>query len=77
MHSFLSQTENAGEVVFGLALAVVAASTGSAVTLMCSAALIAGAGAIVGRTRDPTPGRAPRFRCVPAVWRRYVRLWMT
>jgi hypothetical protein len=41
----LSQSENAGEIICGLALAGIASATSSTVTLMASAALVAAAGA--------------------------------
>lgn len=50
VHSFLSQAENLGEVIFGLALAFIAGSASSAVALTASAALLACAGAVVSRT---------------------------
>ncbi len=52
VHSFLSQAENLGEIIFGLALAFIAGSTSSAVALMASAALVACAGAVVSRTSE-------------------------
>jgi MFS family permease len=45
VHSMLSQSENAGEIICGLALAAIASATSSTVTLMASAALVAAAGA--------------------------------
>jgi hypothetical protein len=45
VHSMLSQSENAGEIICGLALAGIASATSSTVTLMASAALVAAAGA--------------------------------
>ncbi len=44
VHSMLSQSENAGEIICGLALAAIASATSSTVTLMASAALVAAAG---------------------------------
>lgn len=52
MHSFLSQTENAGEVVFGLGLAAVAVAGTPTATLTGSAALLAGASLLVHHSRD-------------------------
>jgi hypothetical protein len=52
VHSLLSQAENAGEIVFGLSLAVVAGVASTTVALTCSAALIACAGALVIATRE-------------------------
>ena len=55
IHSFLSQTENAGEAGFGLALAGLTAATSTTTTLMCSACLFLVAGRIVKRTKAPPP----------------------
>ncbi|MBA2608008.1 MAG: MFS transporter [Actinobacteria bacterium] len=52
VHSFLSQTENAGEVLFGLALAFIAGSTSPTVALTCCAGLLACAGLVVRRARE-------------------------
>ncbi|MBV9936417.1 MAG: hypothetical protein JO367_19145 [Actinobacteria bacterium] len=51
MHSLLSQAENLGEFVFGLALAAMAGSGGLTACLIASAALLAGAAAVVSRTK--------------------------
>jgi MFS family permease len=51
VHSLLSQSENAGEIVFGLALAFLAGVASSTVALTGSAALLAGAGLVVSRAR--------------------------
>jgi hypothetical protein len=58
LHSFLSQAETIGEIVGGLALAVVARAGGIAVALLTSGALVAAAGALVARARAdrPSPG---------------------
>jgi hypothetical protein len=53
VHSMASQAENAGELVFGLTLAAVAAATTGTVALLASAVLVAGAGAVVGRAGEP------------------------
>jgi MFS family permease len=52
VHSLLSQAENAGEVVFGITLAVVARAASATVALTGSAALLACAGALVIATRE-------------------------
>jgi MFS family permease len=52
VHSFLSQAENLGEIILGVALAFIAGSTSSTVTLTVSAALLALAGAVVSRARE-------------------------
>lgn len=52
VHSLLSQSENAGEFICGLALAATAKGTSSTVTLMASAALVAAAGAAAIAARD-------------------------
>ncbi|HEX7133956.1 MAG TPA: hypothetical protein VF228_15375 [Iamia sp.] len=49
VHSMLSWSENAGELVFGLALAVVAARTTPTVALVISALLVGAAGLAVSR----------------------------
>ncbi|HEV7720150.1 MAG TPA: hypothetical protein VGO60_02650 [Iamia sp.] len=49
VHSMLSQAENAGELVFGLALAAVAGATNGTVALLGSALLVAAAGVAVSR----------------------------
>jgi MFS transporter, DHA3 family, tetracycline resistance protein len=51
VHSFLSQAECAGEVVSGVALAVLAQATGTVGVLIASAAIIAVTGAMVARAR--------------------------
>ena len=51
VHSLLSQAENLGEVVCGLALALVAGVASPTVTLGASAVLVAAAGLVVHRTR--------------------------
>ena len=61
VHSLLSQAENAGEIIFGLALAVVAGAASTTVALTGSAALLACAGALVLATRS-TPGDRGRWR---------------
>lgn len=50
VHSLASQAENAGELVFGLTLAAVAAATTGTVALLGSAGLVVAAGVVVGRT---------------------------
>ena len=52
VHSFLSQAENLGEIIFGLALAFIAGSASSTVALTASVALLACAGAVVSRARE-------------------------
>ena len=52
VHSLLSLSENAGEIVCGLALAAIAGATSSTVMLMASAALMAMAGLVVSAARD-------------------------
>jgi predicted MFS family arabinose efflux permease len=52
VHSLLSQSENAGEIICGLALALVANATSPTVTLMASAALVAAAGGVASAARD-------------------------
>src|SRR5690606_42119690 len=52
MHSILSQAENGGEFVFGLALAGVVAATSTTTALMCAAGLAVAAGAVVVRSAD-------------------------
>lgn len=51
VHSLLSQAENLGEFVFGLALAAMNGSGGLTACLIASAALLAGAAAVVSRTK--------------------------
>jgi MFS family permease len=55
VHSFLSQAETIGEILGGLALAVLAQVTSIAVALVTSGALIACAGAMVARSRADRP----------------------
>jgi hypothetical protein len=52
VHSFLSQAENLGEIILGLALAFIAGSASSTVVLTASAALLACAGAVVSHARE-------------------------
>jgi hypothetical protein len=52
VHSLLSQAENLGELVCGLALAVIADTASSTVTLIASAVLVAAAGVAVSRAPD-------------------------
>jgi len=52
VHSFLSQSENLGEIILGIALALIAGSASSTVALTVSAVLLAGAGAAVNRARE-------------------------
>ena len=47
-----AQTENAGEIIFGLALAFIAGSTSSTVALTCCAGSLACAGLVVSRARE-------------------------
>jgi hypothetical protein len=49
VHSVLSQAEQAGEIVFGLTLAVVAGVASSTVALMGSVVLLAAAGAVAAK----------------------------
>ena len=51
VHSLLSWTENVGEIVFGLGLALVAATTSTTTAIVASAVLLALAG-LVGAVRD-------------------------
>ncbi len=51
VHSFLGQAESVGEIVGGIALALIAQSGGIAVTLMTSAVLIAIAAVLVAQSR--------------------------
>jgi MFS family permease len=63
VHSLLSQSENAGEIICGLALAAIASATSSTVTLMASAGLVAAAGAVASAVRDdPRRDGAPFAR---------------
>ena len=52
VHSLLSQSENLGEVVVGVALACLAGSTSATVVLMSSAVLLGLAGVVVARSRS-------------------------
>jgi MFS transporter, DHA3 family, tetracycline resistance protein len=52
VHSLLSQAEHAGEIIFGVTLALLARTTSTAVALTGSAALLACAGLLVTATRD-------------------------
>ena len=59
MHSFLSQAESVGEILGGVALAGLAALSGTLSTILASAALIGIAGVLVGTTRtDQRPSPA-------------------
>ena len=51
VHSLLSQAEHVGEIVCGVALAVLAVSSSTTAALLGSAALLAGAGVLVARSR--------------------------
>jgi hypothetical protein len=51
VHSLLSQAEHAGEIVCGVVLAVLAVSSSTTAALLGSAVLLAGAGALVARSR--------------------------
>jgi MFS family permease len=51
MHSFLSQAESAGEIVGGVALAGLAALSGTLSSILTAAALIGVAGVLVGKSR--------------------------
>jgi len=50
VQSFLSQAESFGEILAGIALALLAQATDIAVVLVCSCALVAGAGVLVVRS---------------------------
>ena len=52
VHSFLSQAENLGEIIFGLALAFIARSASVTVALSASAALLACAGVVMSRAGE-------------------------
>ena len=60
LHSFLSQAESVGEIIGGLALALVARAADASVTLITAAALIALTCLLVARSR--TDGPAPSAR---------------
>jgi hypothetical protein len=64
VHSFLSQAEQVGEIVFGVPLAALAQLATVTVSLMGAAALLAGAGLVVAS--------APRSPAVPR-WSSEVR----
>lgn len=51
MHSFLSQAESAGEIVGGVALAGLAALSGTLSSILAAATLIGVAGVLVGKSR--------------------------
>jgi hypothetical protein len=51
MHSLLSQAENAGEIILGVACAVIAATASSTTALTAGAVFIAAAGALAGGCR--------------------------
>src|SRR6185436_19906364 len=51
VHSLLSQAEHVGEIACGLLLAGLAVSSSTTAALLGSAVLLAGAGALVARTR--------------------------
>ncbi len=55
VQSFLAQVEYGGEILFGLMLGAVAQFTTIPVTFACAAALIAGAGVLVVRSRTSDP----------------------
>jgi MFS family permease len=57
VHSLLSQAEHVGEIIFGLTLAVVAGAASITVAIACSAALLAGAGALVAAAHEDAPVR--------------------
>ena len=52
VHSFLSQAENLGEIILGIALAFIAGSASPTVALTATAALLTCAGAVVSRARE-------------------------
>jgi hypothetical protein len=60
VHSLLSQAEHAGEIIFGITLALVARAASTPVALTGSAALLACAGLLVTTARDGQRGL--RFR---------------
>jgi MFS family permease len=62
VHSLLSQAENAGEIIFGLSLALLARAASTMVALTGSAALLAVAAGFVSFTREnsPPPSAQPR-----------------
>jgi SAM-dependent methyltransferase len=55
IHSLLSQAENVGEIVFGLALAFIATSVSATAAFVACAVLLAGAGIVVRATHDEAP----------------------
>lgn len=61
VHSLLAQAESAGEIVGGVALAVVALTAGISVTLTAAGAVVAVAGVLVVRSRA---GRGPGVEVV-------------
>lgn len=67
VHSLLSQSENAGEIVFGLALAAIASAASSTVMLMASAGLVAAAGLVVSAGRDDQQREGPTVDRQPLV----------
>lgn len=52
VHSFLSQAETFGEIIFGVALGAVAQSAGIPAAITCSAALLAVTALLVAHSRD-------------------------
>jgi MFS family permease len=67
VHSMLSQSENAGEIICGLVLAVVASAASPTVTLMMSALLVAAAGAAASaapETLRPEGSPSSDSRCL-------------
>lgn len=52
LHSMLSEAENFGEIIFGIALAFIASSASSTTALTASAVLIACAGAVISLTNN-------------------------
>ena len=67
VHSLLSQSENAGEIICGLALAAMASATSSTVTLMASAALVAAAGIVASAARREPQGEGSLGATQPLV----------
>jgi MFS family permease len=60
VHSLVSQAEQAGEILFGLTLAGLAAATSAKVALMASAALLACAAAVAAATNEESNGAGSR-----------------
>lgn len=60
LHSFLSQAESVGEIIGGVALALVARAAGASVTLLTAAALIALTCLLVARSRSDGPAPSAR-----------------